>query len=101
MEVKFCGIHFLGFVFSNWSRNNSQINWFLLILGQFWTKTPEKNSQSYLYLYLYLYQVQDAQVAMKLYTLHRKQWERQLHEAKVKPSKKALVNTLVTSSHGR
>ena len=27
--------------------------------------------------------------------------ERQLHEAKVKPSKKALVNTLVTSSHGR
>ena len=71
------------------------------MLGQFWTKTPGKNSQSYLYLYLYLYQVQDAQVAMKLYTLHRKQWERQLHEAKVKPSKKALVNTLVTSSHGR
>lgn len=45
--------------------------------------------------------VQDAQVAMKLYTLHRKQWERQLHEAKVKPSKKALANTLVTSSHDR
>ena len=69
------------------------------MLGQFWTKTPGKNSQSY--FYLYLYQVQDAQVAMKLYTLHRKQWERQLHEAKVKPSNKALVNTLVTSSHGR
>ena len=69
------------------------------MLDQFWTKKPGNNSQ--FYLYLYLYQVQDAQVAMKLYTLHRKQWERQLHEAKVKPSKKALVNTLVTSSHGR
>ena len=69
------------------------------MLGQFGTKTPGKNSQSY--LYLYLYHVQDAQVAMKLYTLHRKQWERQLHEAKVKPSKKTLVNTLVTSSHDR
>lgn len=75
----------------------AKLTGFLLILGQLWTKTPEKNSQSY----LYLYQVQDAQVAMKLYTLHRKQWERQLHEAKVKPSKKALVNTPVTSSHDR
>lgn len=33
-------------------------------------------------------QVQDAQVAMKLYTLHRKQWERQLKEAKFKYSTK-------------
>ncbi|XP_022783014.1 RNA exonuclease 4-like isoform X2 [Stylophora pistillata] len=46
-------------------------------------------------------EVQDAQVAMKLYTLHRKQWERQLHEARVKPSKNALVNKLVTTSHDR
>ena len=29
-------------------------------------------------------QVQDAQVAMKLYMLHRKQWERQLKETKFK-----------------
>lgn len=33
-------------------------------------------------------QVQDAQVAMKLYTLHRKRWERQLKEAKFKYSTK-------------
>lgn len=33
-------------------------------------------------------QVQDAQVAMKLYTLHRKQWERQLKEVKFKYSTK-------------
>jgi len=32
--------------------------------------------------------VQDAQVAMKLYTLHRKRWERQLKEAKFKYSTK-------------
>ena len=34
------------------------------------------------------WQVQDAQVAMKLYTLHKKQWERQLKEAKFKYSTK-------------
>jgi len=32
--------------------------------------------------------VQDAQVAMKLYTLHRKQWERRLNAAKFKYSTK-------------
>ena len=33
-------------------------------------------------------QVQDAQVAMKLYTMLKKQWERQLKEAKFKYSTK-------------
>ena len=37
---------------------------------------------------LLLLQVQDAQVAMKLYTMHKKQWERQLKEAKFKYSTK-------------
>ena len=42
-------------------------------------------------------QVQDAQVAMKLYTLHRNQWERQLKELKFKhlkndKSQKKLVS---------
>ena len=32
----------------------------------------------------FYWQVQDAQVAMKLYTLHRNQWERQLKELKFK-----------------
>ncbi|KAL9978571.1 hypothetical protein ACROYT_G016104 [Oculina patagonica] len=43
--------------------------------------------------------VQDAQVAMKLYTLHRKQWERQLKEFKY--SKKGHANKQVDRNHDR
>jgi len=45
--------------------------------------------------------VQDAQVAMKLYTLHRKQWERQLKETKFKHLKTEKSNKQVATGQIR